>query len=66
MSNKIEFNGLRKVLDESESIKDSKQINNKPKKFIILLSGENYKKYIEVYKSKLSASDQRERSGKIF
>lgn len=66
MSNKIEFNGLRKVLDESESIKDSKQINNKPKKFIILLSGENYKKYIEVYKSKLPASDQRERSGKIF
>lgn len=66
MSNKIELNGLRNVLDDSESIQDSKQINNKPKKFIILLSGENYKKYIEVYKSKLPASDQRERSGKIF
>ena len=66
MSNKIELNGLINVLNDSESIQDSKQINNKPKKFIILLSGENYKKYIEVYKSKFPASDQRERSGKIF
>ena len=66
MSNKIELNGLRNILDDSESIRDSKQIQIKPKKFIILLSGENYKKYIEVYKSKFPASDQRERSGKIF